>query len=150
MMTKRPTIFLSFYFAFHLCCGQTNILDSCGVDTKPLLNKYEIKVIDSVLFAPIQTKKQIIDRKDGFEFNEKKIAFYSCFTEDFLSKSEFFKLFKPAFKGHAGNGLMRFNENEKKESNGFDAVIVIDCPYDFLRPKDLIPKLVKQHKQERL
>lgn len=58
-----------------------------------------------------------------------------------MSKSEFFKLFKPTLKGHAGNGLIVLSELEKMESNGFDAVIIIDCPYPYIITKDLISKL---------
>jgi hypothetical protein len=103
------------------------------------------------LFAPRYSKKSgTIDPKHGFDFTGKKIAFFSC-TKDkntngngLMSKSDFFKLFKPVFNGHAGNGLIVFNELEKKESNGFDAVIIIDCPYPYITTKGLISKLASK------
>lgn len=148
MNTKHTTIFLFGLFTYQLCFGQKNLLDSCGVNSNPELNQYEIQLVDSVLFAPRYTKKSApIDPKNGFDFTGKKIAFFSC-TKDgntkgngLMSKSEFFKLFKPTFKGHAGNGLIVLSELEKTESNGFDAVIIIDCPYPYIITKDLISKL---------
>lgn len=148
MNTKHKTIFLFILFTYQLCYGQINLLDSCGIDSKSELNRYEIKVIDSLLFAPRYSKKSgTIDPKNGFDFTGKKIAFFSC-TKDkntngngLMSKSDFFKLFKPAFKGHAGNGLIVFNEHEKKESTGFDAVIIVDCPYPYVTTKELVSKL---------
>ena len=147
-MTKRLAIFLTILLNYHLSMGQINILDSCGVDLKPTLNQYEIKIIDSLFLPPYKTKKEIIDPKDGFELKGKRIAFYSC-TKDsntkdgVLSKKEFFMLCRPNFKGHAGRGIITFNEVEKKGSKGFEAVIIIDCPYDLLTTKDLILKLKK-------
>jgi hypothetical protein len=127
-------------------------LDSCGMDSKPQLNQYEITIVDSLLFTPYNTKKsRVIDPKNGFDFKDKTIAFFSCTKNSntngngLLSKKEFFDLFKPVFKGHAGIGLITFNENEKKESKGFDAVIIIDCPYDRITMKDLISKLILKY-----
>lgn len=148
MNTKLTVVFLLVFSTFQLSYGQINLLDSCGIDSKSELNRYEIKVIDSLLFAPRNSKKSgTIDPKNGFDFTGKRIAFFSC-TKDkntngngLMSKSEFFKLFKPVFKGHAGNGLIVFNELEKKESNGFDAVIIIDCPYPYVTTKELVSKL---------
>ncbi len=152
MTTKRIIIFLSVYLTYYLCSGQINILDSCGVNSIRQLNQYEITIVDSLLFSPYQTKKSgVIDPKNGFNFKDKKIAFFSCTTnsntngDGLLSKKEFFGLFKPAFTGHAGIGLIVFSENEKRESKGFDAVIIVDCPYDRLMTKDLISKMIKKY-----
>jgi hypothetical protein len=149
-MTKRLTFFLLILLTYQLSRGQIN-LDSCGVDSKPVLNQYEITIIDSMFLPPYATKKEVIDPKKGFDLKDKKIAFYSC-TESsntkgdgFLSKKEFFQLSRLNFKGHAGRGIIIFNEMEKKESKGFDAVIIIDCPYDNLTKKDLILKLATKY-----
>ena len=146
--TKRLIIFLSLYLITNLSYGQINILDSCGVDSKQELNQYEIKILDSLFLPPFETKKSgIIDPKKGFDFKDKKIAFYSCAKNSntkgngLLSKEEFFKFCRTNFKGHAGKGIIKLNEKEKKESKGFDAVIIIDCPYDTITMKDLISKL---------
>lgn len=151
MMTKRLTIFLPIFLTYYLSSGQINILDSCGVDSKQTLNQSEIKIIDSLFLPPYKTKKEIIDPKKGFELKDKKIAFYSCTKnsntkgDGLLTKREFFQLCRPNFKGHAGRGIITFNEMEKKESKGFDAVIIIDCPYDRLTTKDLILKLARKY-----
>ncbi len=152
MRFKKILIFLSVILTYHLCNGQINPLDSCGFNNNPALNQYEITVMDSLFFSPPQTKKHSAnDPKNGFNFSQKKIAFYSCTKnsntngEGLLSKKDFFELCKPGFKGHAGRGIIIFNEKEKTESNGFDAVIIIDCPYNDIRNEDLVLKLVKKY-----
>lgn len=152
MRTKRLIIFFSVCLTFQFSSGQINILDSCGVDSRPELNQYEIKVIDSLFIPNYETKKSgSIEPKGGFDIKDKKIAFYSCTKNSnkkgsgLMSKEEFFGLCRPNFKGHAGRGIIVFNEREKDESKGFDAVIVIDCPYDRLTTNDLILKLIKEY-----
>jgi hypothetical protein len=129
--------------------GQTSVADSCGLDSKPILNKYEIVFIDSLLFHPYSTKKTgVIDPKDGFDFTSKKIAFYSCTINSntkgkgLISKEEFFNIIKPTPKGHAGIGLLKFTQIEKTNSKGYDAVIIIDCPYNTPDKKELILKIL--------
>lgn len=133
--------------------GQTSIADSCGLNSNPVLNKYEIFFVDSLLFQPYSTKKSgIIDPKNGFDFTDKKVAFYSCTINSntkgkgFISKQKFFELIKPTPKGHAGIGLIKFTEIERGTSNGFDAVIIIDCPHNFIDRKELISKLLDYNK----
>lgn len=108
--------------------------------------------MDSVLFRPYATKKSgVIHPKKGFDFKDKKIAFFSCTVNSdtkgkgVLSKKMFFDSIKPRLGGIAGRGLITFTEMEKKEVNGSDAVIMIDCPYPNLTRKQLIAKLVSQH-----
>ena len=143
-------IFLILGFQSH-CFSQRIEIDSCGLDSEPFLNQYEITFIDSLILPPFSTKKSgVIDPKKGFDFKNKKIAFYSCKVNadtkgrGFISKKKFFNLVKPAAKGHAGKGLFIFSEKEKKESNGFDAILVISCPYDLTDKKTMISKLVNQ------
>jgi hypothetical protein len=152
MRSKKILIFLLINLTHHLCSGQINPLDSCGLDSNPLLNQYEIKILDSLFFSPSFTKKsKPIDPKSGFDFKYKKIGFYSCTKnsntngDGILSKKEFFELCRPDFKGHAGRGIITFNEKEKIESKGFDAVVIIDCPYLSIKNEDLILKLVKKN-----
>ncbi len=153
MKSMKIALFFLFYFIHCLCSGQTYLLDSCGINSNPVLNQYEIKLVDSVLFKPFVTKKgRIIDRKHGFDFTGKKIAFYSCTKNSntkgngLLSKQEFFGLFDPYFRGHAGNGIILFNAEEKAKSNGVDAVIIIDCPYDFIKNEEIISQIIKRQK----
>lgn len=55
-------------------------------------------------------------------------------------------MFKPRFYGHAGRGIIIFNEEEKKESDGFDAIVIIDCPYNLISNEDLIQQLLNKYK----
>jgi hypothetical protein len=151
MITKNLVVFILLYLTCHLSNAQINILDSCGLEAKPKLNQYEIIIIDSLFFSQNKTKKSVtVEPKKGFDLKDKKIAFYSCPKNSdtngngLLSKSEFFELCRPDFKGHAGRGIVVFNEKEKSESKGFDAVIIIDCPYDRVTANDLIMKLIKK------
>ncbi len=119
--TKSAIIFLPVYLICHLCCGQVSILESCGVDSRPELNQYEITVLDSLFFTPYETKKSgVRDTKNGFDFKDKKVAFFSCTKNSntkgngLLSKKEFFELFKPVFKGHAEEGLLFSMKMKKK------------------------------------
>jgi len=121
MNIPETTIFLLVFLTYQLGYGQINLLDSCGFDSNSELNQYEIQLIDSVLFAPRYTKKSgTIDPKHSLDFSGKKIAFFSCTKyknsngNGLMSKSAFFKLFKPVFKGHAGNGLIVLSELEKR------------------------------------
>jgi hypothetical protein len=147
-------ILLNLFLANQLCFGQEFNIDSCGVDSNPELNYHEIIFLDSIMFAPLETKKSgTIDPKVGFDFKNKKIAFFSCTInkntkgKGLISKEDFFELAKPDLKGHAGRGLIEFNEKEKKVSNGYDAVIIIDCPYD-LDVKEQVLSILSKKKKE--
>ena len=76
-------------------CSAQIYLDSCGLDDSSTLNTYELLYIDSILFQPIKLKNgQEIDHINGFDFNNKKLGFYSCSQEEnsdgFLTKREIF------------------------------------------------------------
>ena len=149
MRAKKVLVFILISLTHNLCSGQTNPLDSCGLDSNFILNQYEIKILDSLFFPSFSTKKsKNIDPKNGFDFKDKKISFYSCTKNSntngkgLLSKKDFFSICKPNFKGHAGRGIIVFNEKEKIKSKGFDAVVIIDCPYGNIQKEDLILKLV--------
>ena len=135
-----------------MCFGQEFEIDSCGLDSNPLLNHHEILFFDSIMFAPFNTKKSgTIDPKDGFDFKNKKIAFFSCTIntdskgEGLISKKYFFELVKPDLRGHAGRGLIKFSRKEKLEYKGFDAVIIIDCPYNLKVKEEIITILKKNN-----
>ena len=151
MTIKKILIMLFINLTHQLCSCQINILDSCGLDANPLLNKYEIRILDSLYFINVQTKKSgKMSTKAGFEFEDKKIVFYSCTINSntngngLISKKYFFSLCRPNFKGHAGRGIIIFNEKEKIESKGFDAVVICDCPYASLKKKELILKILSR------
>ena len=125
--------FALFFCGSSISYGQQLMADSCGVDVNPLLNKYEIQFIDSLIFHPYSTKRATVDPKNGIEFESKRIAFYSCTINSntkgngVITKQQFFNLIKPTPTGHAGVGLIKFTEAEINNSGGFDAVIIIDC-----------------------
>jgi hypothetical protein len=151
MPIKKIFLLLLISLTHHLSNGQINILDSCGLDSSPFLNTYEIKVIDSLFFVRVQAKKPgNMSAKNGFEFQGKQISFYSCTIHSntngngLLSKKDFFSLCLPNFKGHAGRGIIIFNEKEKTASKGFDAVIIVDCPYASLKTKALILRILSR------
>jgi hypothetical protein len=152
MNFKKIIFFIFVYPVIISCQGQINLLDSCGLDSKTELNQYEITFFDSIYFAPIKTKKETIDPKNGFDFNNKKIAFYSCTKysntkgNGLLTKEEFFIFFRPELNGHAGRGIIVFNEKERKESNGFDAVVIISCPYDVIENEEIVRQLEVKYK----
>jgi hypothetical protein len=150
--SRNKFVFFLFYLTHNICCGQINAIDSCGLDTKPILNRYEIAILDSLFFTTIETKNsEKIATKNRFILNDKKIAFYSCTKNSnaknngLMTKKEFFGLCRPNFKGHAGRGIIRFTEKEKEKSKGFDAVIIIDCPYEYIKNEELITKLIEAH-----
>jgi hypothetical protein len=59
-----------------------------------------------------------------------------------MLKQQFFEMIKPDAGGHAGRGIITFSEAEKPASGGFDAVVIIDCPYEYPNTKKLVSKLV--------
>ena len=150
MKLKKVLILLLINFTHQACYAQINPLDSCGLDINPVLNQYEIKILDSLFFTTYSTRKiKNISASGGFDFTNKKIAFYSCTKNSnsngngLLSKKDFFGLCKPNFKGHAGRGIIIFTEKEKAAAKGFDAVVIIDCPYVNPKKKDLTVELIK-------
>lgn len=150
MLSKYLLMSILVCFIHHLCTAQSTVLDSCGIDSNPILNQYEISILDSLFFSSYNSKKNIkTDFKNGFDFKGKKIAFYSCSKNSntkgnrLLTKKDFFNLCQPDFKGHAGRGMIIFNEGEINESKGYDAVILIDCPYPQKNQKNLIMQLIK-------
>lgn len=146
---KFRTVYLLFatFLIGHISYGQSINLDSCGLDTNSVLNKYEIIFLDSVLFAPREFKKGFeFDFKKGFELKDKKLAFFSCThdinDEGFLTKDKFFNMIKPLYRGP--RGLLVLNIDEKLESGGYDAIIMINCKA--YNDTDLIDKLKNYNK----
>jgi hypothetical protein len=151
MRVGTKFILLSIFLSNQVCFGQKFEIDSCGFDSNPILNQYEIAFFDSIMFAPYISKKSgIIDPKEGFDFKHKRLAFFSCSInsnhngEGLISKKDFFEIVKPGLKGHAGRGLIIFNENEKEVSKGFDAVIIIDCPFDINVKEEIMSIMTKR------
>jgi len=102
--------------------------DSCGIDTNAIMNKCEINYINRVFFAPYELRKgEFGSYTNGFDFSEKRIAFFDCSKttgNGYMTKKEFFQKILPEYSGP--HGLTILKENEKRET-GYDAIIVINC-----------------------
>jgi hypothetical protein len=120
--------------------GQKMKTDSCRIDNCAKMNKFEVKYIDSVFFAQYEIKKgELGSFTNGFDFNEKRIAFFDCSktTENgYMTKKEFFQKVLPEY--HGPHGLTILKENEKNET-GYDAIIVINCK--MIVEEELVEKL---------
>ncbi|MBR5373115.1 MAG: hypothetical protein IK131_00405 [Paludibacteraceae bacterium] len=98
-------------------------LDKMGVDDSPFLNEYE-----SAYLGIIYKDSTKIVRKgslNGFNFSGKKIGFIYGGARS--NKKEYFDMEKGRFKhGETPNSgtLYIFDEAQKEESGGYDAVIV--------------------------
>lgn len=148
MKLKMKLLFFIFYTAF-IAHGQTINIDSCGIDTIAIMNKFEINYIDSVFFAPFEMKKDEFGTfTNGFNFNEKRIAFFSCSktTENgYMTKKEFFRIIIPEYRGP--HGLTILSEIEKNET-GYDAIIVISCKA--ISREEIVEKLKLDSKIRRI
>lgn len=90
-------------------------LDKMGLEDSPLLNEFESDYFNVVYK----------DSLNGFNFSEKKIGFIHRGAKS--DKKEYFELEKKRFKhGETPNygTLYVFDETQKEESGGYDAVIV--------------------------
>ena len=90
-------------------------IDSLGLDNNSLLNKYESAFIKNQF-----EKDSII-----FDFTDKRIAFYEGLT-GFKTKKEYFDDCREWLENGQDGALqiIILSEAEKKESGGFDAIIV--------------------------
>ncbi|NJK95118.1 MAG: hypothetical protein HC905_09575 [Bacteroidales bacterium] len=90
----RTTLLIILSLITYLSIGQTMKFDSCGIDLNPELNKFEILYLDSVFFAPYEINGELHNFTNGFNFHDKKLAFYDCGeieNNGYLTKMEFFK-----------------------------------------------------------
>lgn len=96
-----------------------NQLKNIGVDNSPLLNDYESAYINMIL------KKS----RKGFDFKDKKVGFITGSSGKTISNKEnYFNMQKKSLENKnvaCDNGVLYiFDENQKKESGGYDAAIV--------------------------
>ena len=127
-MKQKSILIIFLLLTTSLTWGQSIKTDSCGIDTSAVLNEFEIHFIDSVFFASYETRKgELGSFTNGFNFHEKKIAFYDCSktTENgYMTKKEFFEKVLPEYRGP--HGLTVLKDNERNETS-YDAIIVINC-----------------------
>ena len=128
---------LGLTFINSICIGQTIKLDSCGLDTNPKLNKFEVAYLDNVLLADSGQ-----DFKKGFSFTNKKIEFFTCDNEKsadgFLTKDKFFDILKESGPRRP-RGIFILNDKQKKSAKQLDAIVLIDCK--MYSEDDLMTKL---------
>lgn len=112
--------------------GDLRKTDNLGVDYSPLLNEYESDYFNEVFK----------DSLNEFNFSGKKIGFiYGGAKSD---KKEYFDLEKKRFKnGETPNSgtLYVFDEVQKEESGGYDAVIAYWCKLYYSK-EQIIKKLI--------
>ena len=107
-------------------------MDKMGIDDSPLLNSHESAFLN-VVFK---------DSLKGFDFTNKKIGFLLAGSK--RNKKEFFKEEKERYHNNCTtiNGtLCILDATQKKESGGYDAVIVYWCKY--LIPIQDVVKMLK-------
>jgi len=126
-MIFKGLILIAAVFMPSVLFGQEIIIDSLGLDSSSILNKYEVAYLDS-LFA-----------SDKYDFNHKKVAFIigeeRFWAKTLISKDKYFKLIKRPNATY-GNGIYVLNETEKKDSGGYDVIVISQCRA--FNPKDLI------------
>ena len=109
-------------------------LNEMGVDNSSFLNSYESDYLN-VIFQ---------NSREAFDFSRKKIGFITGSNGGTQSnKNAYFEKEKERYAhGQSPNKgfLYVFNETQKKESGGYDAVIVYWCKI-LLRVEDLPQKL---------
>lgn len=127
-MTMKTTLTVILVITAFMTFGQSIKTDSCGIDTSSVMNIFEIHYIDSVFFAPYEMKKgEFGSFTHGFDFIEKRIAFFDCSktTENgYMTKKEFFEKILPEYRGP--HGLTILKEKERRET-GYDGIITINC-----------------------
>lgn len=112
-----------------------NQLNSIGVDNNPLLNDYESAYINMIL------KKS----RKGFDFKDKKVGFITGSSGKTISnKKNYFNMQKKSLENKnvpCDNGILYiFDENQKKESGGYDAAIVFWSKV-LIPTKDVVKRL---------
>ena len=123
-------------------------LDKMGVDKSTLLNSYESEYFN-VVFK---------DEKKDFDFTGKKVGFVAT-TGKIKNKANYFKKQKSQYKKYKRtnlnytplvNTLYIFNEKQKEESGGYDAVILYcrNLIFNRLLPETQVIKKLKGDKRK--
>ena len=113
-------------------------MDKTGLDNSPFLNRYESAFLNELL----------PDSLKCFDFTNKKVGFIKACVG--CSKKGYFEMHRKHFaddKYALDSGtLYILDDRQKKESGGFDAVILIW--YKFILPEKEVLKRLKKYKVE--
>ncbi len=108
-------------------------LDKMGIDSSEFFNTYEIEYFN----------ERFKDFRKNFDFEEKKICFFGPGGLVFSDKQKYFNSLKNNHS-HIQDDLYIFNEFEKEESEGYDAVIVYWSKRIY-SSKDLVKRMKEKH-----
>lgn len=89
-------------------------IDSCGLDNSPILNAYEAEFFNQIFK----------NKRADFDFRKKKVGFFFEPNGKHLGCK---KIYFGEVRGHKRTPvsyLIKLNNAEKQESNGYDIVIV--------------------------
>jgi len=112
----KTLIFISFFFRTIGLFAQNS--DSIGIDDDPILNKYELELMNSLLY---ETRKE-------FNFNDKKVAFVTGnMGGKIVSKSEYFQnSVIPWIQNDSELQIymLALTDDEKLKSGGYDVLVL--------------------------
>lgn len=133
---------LIFLFAFSCHLGlKAQTLDSLGIDNSTTLNRQEFELLNSLLR----------EKRDTFDFQSKKVAFVTGSSgNNIVTKEAYFKNYvKPWLdKGTRPQvSMVRLTEEEKSQSNGYDALVLSWVKlFTNKQKKRIVKRLSKKHR----
>lgn len=132
-------VLLEPYFNIHRISKETlDHMDKTGLDNSPFLNRYESAFLNELL----------PDSLKCFDFTNKKVGFITACVG--CSKKDYFEMHRKHFaddKYALDSGMLYIlDDRQKKESGGFDALIL--TWYKFILSEKEILKLLTKYKVE--
>lgn len=118
--------------------AQNLLLDSCGINDQSILTKSEATFLN----------EYFKDNRDGFDFTSKKIIFVTGSAgKQIGTKKAYFATLKSYQQNNLkiSTHLIPFSEKEKKESNGYDAILSYWTKF-FPKPKKIIRKIQRKNR----
>ncbi|NDW13673.1 hypothetical protein D0T50_12340 [Bacteroides sp. 214] len=116
-------------------------LNKMGVDESPVLNEYESTYFNAIFYKP---------RMD-FDFAGKKIGFITGSSgKTIADKKDYFDMERERFvrNGTPNIGILYvFNDCQKKQSGGYDAVIVYWCKIK-QKTEDVVKRLANSNSKK--
>jgi hypothetical protein len=111
------------------CFSQS--IDSCGLDNSPILSRNEANFLNAHLKDEIKE----------FDFQTKKIAYYTWQNGGKITNKQSYFSTQKRLGKYLYSHLTVFNQTEKAESGGYDAIVVY---YSRVKPLVRIKKIVKE------